>query len=375
VGLEHGPGIVVAHGSDWFGRIVAVAQDRMTPLEEIIQRRIIQTGPVTVADYMDLCLAHPQYGYYHNRDPFGVNGDFTTAPEISQMFGELIGLWLAQVWVDQGMPTPFVLAELGPGRGSLMSDAMRAIRNIPGFHQAAQIWLVETSPVLRRKQAENVVGANWAFQVDELPNLPLFLIANEFFDALPICQFVRKGGGWNEKRIGLVDGNLIWGFAPTVTNTDLDLRFPDLADGELAETCMLGEQIAAHIGDQITRNGGAALIIDYGEWFGVGDTLQALRGHKMVDPLLTPGEADLTAHVNFSTLALASDLQAWPLQTQGEFLERLGISHRAEILGRTDPKTIAAAHHRLTHSTEMGSLFKVLCLTRNDAPTPPGFAP
>ncbi len=346
----------------------------MNALGQIIARRIAQTGPINVCEYMQLCLSHPQHGYYMTRDPFGAQGDFTTAPEISQMFGELIGLWVAQVWLDQGSPSPFGLVELGPGRGTLLADAVRATRNVPGFHAAMQVWLVETSPTLRAKQAENLRNAHWALTIDELPNAPLFLIANEFFDSLPVHQFVRDGNGWREKMVGLADNQLNWGLAPGIAIPDLEAQFPNVPNQTLVETCPAGRRIAARIGTSITSKSGAALIIDYGDWHGTGDTLQALRHHKMTDPLADPGEADLTAHVNFSHLAKASNLLVWPLQTQGKFLDNLGISRRAESLRVKDPKAVASAHHRLTDPSQMGTLFKALCLTRADAPSPPGFA-
>ncbi len=346
----------------------------MTALEAIIQRRIAQTGPINVAEYMELCLSHPKHGYYITRDPLGADGDFITAPEISQMFGELIGLWIAHVWLDQGSPSPFIFAELGPGRGTLMADALRATRNVAGFHQAMQVWLVETSPTLRAKQAENVPKANWASTIEEIPDLPLLLVANEFFDALPIRQFGRDGNGWRERMLGLTDGALQWGLALNLPNYALDTQFPNSPKDTIVETCPIGQAIAAQIGVRIRQHGGAALIIDYGEWQGTGDTLQALRQHLKTDPLSVPGNADLTAHVNFSALAKASNLKAWPLLTQSHFLENIGVSQRAEILRRKDADGVNAAHHRLTHAAEMGTLFKVLCLTSAKAPVPPGFA-
>lgn len=346
----------------------------MTELEAVIQRRIAQTGPINVAEYMELCLSHSNFGYYITRDPLGAAGDFTTSPEISQMFGELIGLWLAQVWIDQGSPSPLALAELGPGRGTLMADALRATRKVPGFHAALQVWLVETSPTLRAKQAENVPNAKWIASVNGLPDLPLFLIANEFFDALPIRQFVRESNGWRERMIGLSKQALAWGLGPKFPNADFDVEFPDLTPGSIVETCLPGQQIAASIGARVACYGGAALIIDYGEWRGNGDTLQAVGRHQMADPLQTPGEVDITAHVSFSGLAKAAQLHVWPLQTQGRFLENIGICQRAESLRRNNANGIDAALHRLTDPSEMGTLFKVLCLTRPHAPIPPGFS-
>ena len=347
----------------------------MTELEAVIKRHIAQAGPISVAEFMQLCLSHPQFGYYIVRDPLGAAGDFTTAPEISQMFGELIGLWVAQTWIDQGSPAQCVFAELGPGRGTLMADALRASRKVPGFHAALQVLLVETSPILRAKQAENVPIASWIADVEDLPDLPLFLVANEFFDALPIRQFVRENTGWRERLIGLSKQALAWGLGPKLPIAELDAQFPDLTPGCVVETCQPGQVAAASIGARIARYGGAALVIDYGEWLGSGDTLQALGQHQTVDVLQAPGDVDLTAHVNFSCLADSAQLHVWPLQTQGRFLENLGIAKRAETLRPRDVDGINAALHRLTDPSEMGTLFKVLCLTRPDAPIPPGFAP
>lgn len=352
----------------------------MTPLEQIIRRRIAQSGPISVGDYMDMCLSHPQYGYYITRDPFGSAGDFTTAPEISQMFGELIGLWLAQVWSDQGSPSPFALVELGPGRGTLMADVLRATRSVPGFRSAGRIWLVETSPVLRARQAETLRpwGAPiWTDSTAALPDSPTFLIANEFFDALPIRQFVRSETGWREKMISVTDGHLRWGLAPDLDMPDFDRLWPSTTPGELVETSIATKAVAASLGGLIARNGGSALAIDYGAWHGTGDTLQAVRSHKVVEPLTEPGNADLTAHVNFSQIAEAAEpLKAWPLRSQGQFLTDLGIARRAAALSKIadNPNTIAEAFHRLTGPSEMGTLFKVLCMTPADAPTPPGFS-
>ena len=199
----------------------------MTPLGEIIRRQIAQTGPMPLREYMALCLSHPEHGYYITRDPLGAGGDFTTAPEVSQMFGELIGLALAQAWIDQGRPAPFLLVELGPGRGALMADILRAGRAAPGFVEAAEVWLIETSPTLRDEQAKRVPGARWADRLSDAPAGPTFLVANEFFDALPVTQFVRRRGAWFEKVVAVEADRLVWGLRPA----QIPLGLLDLAGG------------------------------------------------------------------------------------------------------------------------------------------------
>ncbi|MFO1208070.1 MAG: SAM-dependent methyltransferase [Amaricoccus sp.] len=352
----------------------------MTPLEALIRDRIAAQGPLTVEAWMALALGHPEHGYYATRDPFGPAGDFVTAPEISQMFGELVGAWAAQAWADQGRPDRFVLAELGPGRGTLMRDALRAAAGMPGFRDAAELWLVETSPALRRLQAEMLAGAapRWAAGVDALPDAPLFAIANEFFDALPIRQFQRADALWRERLVALDGDRLGFGWAPPRPDADLDARFPRAPDGAVVELNPSGEAVAARLGARIAARGGAALVIDYGAAEGTGDTLQAVRRHLPVDPLDAPGTADLTAHVGFGALARAArPARAWGPVGQGAFLETLGITGRARALarGRAGPAldAIVAAHRRLTHPDEMGNLFRVLALAPDEAPTPPGF--
>ncbi|MBL9049895.1 MAG: SAM-dependent methyltransferase [Tabrizicola sp.] len=351
----------------------------MTPLARLLAHRIREGGPISVADYMAECLLHPVHGYYNTRDPFGTAGDFTTAPEISQMFGELIGLALAQSWLDQGAPPAFTLAELGPGRGTLMADILRATRGIPGFHSAAQVVLVEASPVLRELQARTLrvhdLVPDWVMTAEDLPGQPLFLIANEFFDALPIHQYQCVKGHWHERLIGLQDGALAFGLAehPSQPAT---LAARGAEEGAIVEECRVGRVVMEAVSDRLSRHGGLALIIDYGDWRSRGDTLQALRRHAFDDPLAHPGEADLTAHVDFEALA---GQRPHHYTTQGAFLTRLGVDARAERLARnlSGPalESHRAAHRRLTHPEEMGSLFKVLALTRAGAPLPPGFAP
>jgi NADH dehydrogenase [ubiquinone] 1 alpha subcomplex assembly factor 7 len=352
----------------------------MTVLRDLLIRRIRAQGPVSIAEYMATCLLHPDHGYYTTRDPLGVAGDFTTAPEISQMFGEFLGLWVAQVWLDQGAPAPFALVELGPGRGTLMADALRACRQVPGFVDAMQVHLVEASGPLRAAQAARVPGAIWHDRTDTLPDLPLFVIANEFFDALPIRQFLRIGDAWAERVVGLQDNALALGLTPPAPLAALAHRLDDTADGQIVETCAPAVTIMADLAGRIAARGGAALVVDYGDWISRGDTLQALRQHAPCDVLDQPGQADLTAHVDFAALAdAAAPLRASTLTPQGVFLERLGITARAQALahGLSGAALDAhvAAHRRLTHPDEMGHLFKVLALCPPGTPTPPGLDP
>ena len=352
----------------------------MSLLNHLIARIDID-GPLSLADYMAECLLNPRHGYYTTRDPLGASGDFITAPEISQMFGELIGLCLAQTWLDQGSPAPFTLAELGPGRGTLMADLLRATRAVPGFHDAMELHLVEASPALRKAQAEALKGRapEWHDSIDTLPQRPLFLVANEFFDALPVRQFLRDGSGWREKRVGFSDGALSFGLGPIAEQPALSHRVEDTRDGDLIEVCEAAAPITIAIAERITNHGGVALIIDYGDWRSLGDTLQALRDHAPCDPLATPGMADLTTHVDFEALCGAAQSVGCAfsrLTPQGVFLERLGITDRARALA--EPLTgaalenLVATHRRLTHPEEMGNLYKVLGLYPATATPPPG---
>ncbi|MGR3363300.1 MAG: class I SAM-dependent methyltransferase [Maritimibacter harenae] len=347
-------------------------------LDDKLRARIAQSGPMSVADYMAECLLDPEHGYYTTRDPLGAAGDFTTAPEISQMFGEPVGLCLAQGWMDQGAPEAIVLAELGPGRGTLMADILRATRSVPGFHDAARVALVEASPTLRDRQQATLAGygVTWADRVEDLPPGPLFLVANEFFDALPVRQFQRDGATWRERQVGVVDGQLAFGLGGPTDPAPLS-RFDDTAEGDLVELRPAGDAVMAEIDARLSAQGGAALIIDYGDWRSLDDMLQAVAGHERADPLTDPGTADLTAHVDFEALALAAPrLIHSRLTPQGVFLERLGITARAQALARRlegDPlANHVAAHRRLTHPDEMGTLFKTLAFVPEGAPMLPG---
>lgn len=348
----------------------------MTPTDRLLAR-IRADGPMTLADYMAEALGNPAWGYYATRDPLG--RDFTTAPEISQMFGELVGLALAQAWLDQGSPAPVTLAELGPGRGTLMADALRATRGVPGFHAALRVHLVETSPVLRARQAEALEGYDPAFhdRVAGLPEGPLLLVANEFLDALPIRQWRRAGNGWAETMMVERDGALAFAQASPVAVAALADR-DDVPEGGVVEICPI---LPGVVGAAAARaaQGGAAVFVDYGHWASRGDTLQAMRDGAAVDPLGGPGTADLTAHVDFAAVAeAAAPCAVSPMVPQGVWLERLGITARARALAlRLSGEALeahVAAHRRLTHPEAMGDLFKVMALTPKGAPGVAGLA-
>ncbi|MEM1431954.1 MAG: SAM-dependent methyltransferase [Pseudomonadota bacterium] len=356
----------------------------MTALGDLLRRRIAATGPITLSEFMAECLLHPQHGYYTTRDPLGAAGDFTTAPEISQMFGELIGLALAQAWLDQGAPDPVCLAELGPGRGTLMADLLRATRAVRGVEAAAQVHLVERSPVLRAEQARRVgPDAIWHDDASSMPaDLPLFLVANEFFDALPVRQFVRDAGGWRETMVALDEtGGLSRALGPPAPLAALDHRLADTDPGDIVELCPALPGILSDVARRVAAHGGCALFIDYGGWRSLGDTVQAVHGHQYADLLETPGDADLTAHVDFEAVAAAAraaGAEAWGPLGQGEWLAALGIAARAEALARgLDDSSRLESHRmafrRLTAPEEMGTVFKVMALTSPDAPAPAGF--
>ena len=317
-------------------------------------------------------MARANTAYYATHDPFA---DFTTAPEITQAFGEVLGLWAAVVWQSMGAPNPVILAEVGPGRGTLMQDALRAIaRMVPAFATALRVHFIETSPRLRAEQAARASGATWHDDLAGLPTGPLILLANEFLDALPIRQYRRTGTGWAERFVGS-DGFV-----------ELPSAGPEgraAAEGEIVEHSDAAHDMVAEVARRIARDGGAALFVDYGpEHSGPGESLQALRGGKPCDPLATPGEADLTAHVDFAGLAAtargAGAATHGPLP-QGIFLTRLGLVQRSGALARTQPPRQAAAlieaANRLIEPHYMGRLFKALAVCHPDLPFPPGFEP
>jgi NADH dehydrogenase [ubiquinone] 1 alpha subcomplex assembly factor 7 len=373
-----------------------------------LKAQIAQDGPIGVAEYFTRCLHDPRDGYYATRPDLGAGGDFITAPLVSQMFGELIGLWAVETWTRMGRPAPFRLVEMGPGDGTLMSDLLRAARLAPDFLAAADLWLVEVSPPLRALQAERLAGVapNWADRLEAVPDgAPMILIANEVLDCLPARQFVRTGTGWAERVIGLDNDQLAFGLRalsppprggggraaagggspaePAASPSGPSARLPhqgeDLPPGAILESSPAQEALGAELGHRVATDGGAALLIDYGrDTAGPGDTLQALQDHRKVDPLESPGQADLTVWADFPA-ALAAGVEAGakagPILSQAMFLAMLGIEARAQALAAARPDRadqIARQLDRLTGQAQMGALFKAVCL---HAPgfTPPAF--
>jgi NADH dehydrogenase [ubiquinone] 1 alpha subcomplex assembly factor 7 len=348
----------------------------MTPLEKIIRDIITAEGSMPLDRYIGLCLGHPQFGYYTTRDPLGSAGDFTTSPEISQVFGELIGVWCAHVWQTIGKPPLFSLIELGPGRGTLMNDVLRAASRMQGFSDAAQVHLVETSPVLRKIQRACVHNATWHESVANVPTLPSIILANEFFDAIPIRQFATEDGKVFEHCVGIDNGALALG------RTEVRIPMP-FADEGIFELAPMRAEIASKLGRLIASNGGAALVIDYGyRKSAIGDTVQAMKQHQFCSIFESPGEVDVTSHVDFAQLAksfLKSGANPCSLLTQGEFLNAMGLLVRTESLARTQDVVardgIEKASRRLVDDAEMGQLFKVFCATQRDMAIPFPFEP
>ncbi len=357
----------------------------MNTLGSRIASLIAAQGPMSVAQFMTVALHDPLYGYYATRDPFGA--DFITAPEISQMFGELLGLWVVQCWYDQGKPSPARLVELGPGRGTLMADALRAVKAVPGFLEAVEIVLVEASPTLtavqQRKLRDSGATIRWHASFDEtLADRPLFLIANEFFDALPIRQFVNTERGWCERMVTAdADGALAFALAPVPTQLDIPAERGAVPPGGVYETSASGTAIMEEIARVVAAKGGAALVVDYGydAFGGFGETFQALGGHTFKDLLEEPGEVDLSAHVDFAALARAASAGgavAYGLQSQSAFLVTLGIRERGIRLMQANPgreAEIDAAVDRLVRPDKMGLLFNAFAIASADAPAPPTF--
>jgi NADH dehydrogenase [ubiquinone] 1 alpha subcomplex assembly factor 7 len=346
-------------------------------LGHLIARRIALTGPISIADFMAEALGHPRLGYYRTALPVGAAGDFTTAPEISQMFGELLGAWLAERWLAMGRPQPVVLVELGPGRGTLMADALRATRGVAGFHAAIDLHLVEINARLQSLQRTALGGfkPTWHAHLDDVPDGPMLLVANEFFDALPVRQFEKTPIGWVERMVGLEpDGETLrLALAPGIT--PYAPLLPDASAGAQAEISEMSRTIATAIGARLRRNGGWALIVDYGYDRGShGASLQAVRDHRGAILLDRPGETDLSAHVDFAALAEAAGMPTFGPVGQGEFLQRLGITQRAETLkaraGEAERHAIDAALARLIGPDQMGTLFRVLAVgdSRSAAP-------
>ncbi len=368
---------------------VAIVEPEIFPLEAGIRRRIAAAGPMPVSEYMDLCLADPDYGYYLTRNPFGATGDFTTAPEISQMFGELIGLWMAAVWTRMGSPDRINIIELGPGRGTLMNDALRAVNVVPAFRSAIVLNLVEISAGLQAQQERTLAGQDvpmmWHDRLIDVPSGPAIIIANEFFDALPVNQAVKLDSGWYERQIEI---DATGGFAFTVASeplSEFEILLPPAVRAAPAGAVFewRSEREAMEVGRRVARDGGAALIIDYGHAHSaVGETLQAVGGHNYADVLEAPGRVDLTAHVDLQSLAQAAEAMGavtfGPI-TQAQLLHRLGIETRAAKLktraSRQAAADIDAAYERLTghRPGEMGGLFKAMSVAHPAVGIPPAF--
>jgi len=348
----------------------------VTPLGRMLAAEIREQGPIGVDRFMAGALGDPQHGYYMTRDPLGIEGDFITSPEISQIFGEIIGLWFAEHWQAMGAPEPVHLIELGPGRGTLMADLLRALRVLPACRAAVTVHLVETSPVLAEAQRRTLacfhpdIIPRWHATLGTVPDGPTLLVANEFFDALPIRQWLRHDGKWHERRVALdPDGSFIFVCG--------EIGFPtpeppgEIPDGAILETADPASEIATMIGDRLRRAAGAALLIDYGHpETATGETLQAVKAHRPVPVLNEPGEADITAHVDFAALAgalRAGGAVTGALQTQGKFLIENGAELRAERLCRqASPEqaiSIRRGLQRLIDPTGMGRLFKILPVT------------
>ncbi|WP_029583363.1 class I SAM-dependent methyltransferase [Bradyrhizobium sp. URHD0069] len=360
-----------------------------SPLQSELQKLIKSSGPMPVWRYMALCLTHPKHGYYVSRDPLGREGDFTTAPEVSQMFGELLGLWTASVWKAIGSPPGLRLIELGPGRGTMMADALRALRVLPPLFQSLSIHLVEINPVLRERQKAMLSGVRnieWHDSIDDVPDGPSVILANEYFDVLPVHQVVKGETGWHERVVELdADGMLVFGAAaepmprfevllpPPVRAAPVGAVFEWRPDAEIMK-------IATRVRDQ----DGAALIIDYGHLRSdAGDTLQAIARHSFADPLRNPGQADVTAHVDFQALVRAAEnvgARAHGPVSQGDFLQRLGIETRAAtLMAKATPEVsedISDALKRLIGGGRdgMGSMFKVLAVSEPQLTSLAGFA-
>lgn len=357
----------------------------MSAMAQILREKIAEQGSISVADYMALALGHPEHGYYNTRDPFGTRGDFITAPEISQIFGEMLGVWVIEMWRQMG-GGPISLVELGPGRGTLMADLLRASRSVPGFHDALTIHMVEMSPVLAHAQYLNLRNLHprveWLDSVEQLPASRTILIANEFFDALPIKQFQMTAEGVCERRVGWDEAAGEFTFVLAPPGLQLAKSGVLIPNGTIMEQSPASRSVMRHIATHLSAHGGAALLIDYG-YLGDAhhDTLQAVKSHSFWPVLRAPGEADITAHVDFTSLAqIARDvgLATHGAIGQGEFLIRLGAQVRADMLVKAataeQKEPIITGFHRLTSPQAMGDLFKVLAVVSDPHIEPPGFA-
>jgi NADH dehydrogenase [ubiquinone] 1 alpha subcomplex assembly factor 7 len=359
----------------------------MSDVAQHLKDLIRADGPISVAEFMRVVLTARDDSYYRRADPLGSRGDFITAPEISQIFGELIGLWCVDTWQRLGAPKAFTLVELGPGRGTLMKDALRAARVAPAFMGAVSVAMVEVSEALRRLQQDALrdapVAVHWLDRFEDLDvRGPLIVVANEFFDALPIRQWVRGSAGWSERCVGLRGDALVFGASGTIDDRLIAESVRQAPAGSIFETSPARTAVARMIGERIARDGGAALVVDYGfAGPAAGDTLQALKAHAYVDVLAELGHADVTSHVDFAALGDAfteSGAFVSPLAGQGDFLNRLGARERVAALKRSataaQGAALDAAYARLTGDKAMGSLFKVLCAYAPATLEPVGFS-
>ncbi len=373
-------------------------EGRGSPLLDIIRRRIESDGPMNLGEYMALCLGHPKHGYYMTRDPLGAAGDFTTSPEISQLFGEMIGAWLADMWIKMGKPPECILLECGPGRGTLMADIMRATKGVAGFHSAMKIHLMEMSPVLRNRQSEVLANyeTRWIDDLNALNSaIPVLIIGNEFLDALPVRQLERKGGKWFERVVGLApDNSLQIGLkeADFTLMERLQSLHISLEEGDVFEISPILNQFINFVDNLLKKQSGAALFVDYGHAkTAAGETLQAVRSHRFVKITDTPGFCDLTAHIDFENIAHIAKTDGITVHgpvTQAAFLRELGIEYRAQkliqtlqpnasnVCGVNEPQieAIKSGLNRLIDTQQMGILFKVLALCHDPKIIPAGFS-
>ena len=373
-----------------------MSDDEFRPAQMISERlaeRIRTEGSLSVAAFMAEALFHPMAGFYATKDPLGAANDFITAPEISQMFGELLGLWAAECWMQMGAPSRFELIELGPGTGRMMSDMLRAGRAAPGFLDAVHVTLIEASPALKMVQGQTLASAsvpiNWAKDFDKAPSGPAVVIGNEFLDCLPIRQAIRHKGQWRERVVTLHpedEARFVYGLGPVLGEADMAFIAPGLReadDGTLVELRPGDQQQIDQLAARFDRDPGYALFVDYGSAKPeTGDTLQAIRAHQQVDPLDAPGTADLTAWVDFDRLlrlGVDAGLSAFGPMTQGDFLTELGIEQRAAVLSRSVDEAgqakLKRQMHRLVSPEDMGTLFKLAAFSSEGLPPAPGIAP
>ncbi len=354
-------------------------------LRGFLKRHIIDSGPVDVGAFMSIVLGHPRYGYYMRQNPIGRGGDFTTSPEISQMFGEMLGAWTAQLWMQMDKPAPLALIDCGPGQGTMMADILRATKNVDAFHRALRVLLIEISPALKTLQKEKLKEylPQWISGLSKYESrAPFILLANEFLDALPVRQFVRGESGWAERVVALKDGEFVFDVAEAAAQhiEELDARY-DAAPGDIVEISPVRTNFFRQVCRKVKYCGGAALFIDYGHLRRLpGETLQAVRAHAYCDVLEDVGSADLTAHVDFAALqeiAEAENVHVCGPVTQGEFLKRLGIEARAHALLEkaeySQRNDILTALVRLTDERNMGELFKVMAIVPDENVKPAGF--